>query len=108
MQIVPSHERQSRLRAVLVLGLLGAPFASTGASAQMSGRSGESASPGTATRPDAGIVTPDNGMSRGVIVPKAGVDPGMKVKAPRMPMQSMPVIRPQPAAPGGSAVVVPR
>lgn len=108
MQIVRSHARRSGLRAVLVLGLLGAPFASTGASAQMSGRSGGSAGPDTATRPDAGIVKPDGGMSRGVIVPKAGVDPGMKVKAPRMPMQSMPVIRPQPATPGGSAVVVPR
>jgi hypothetical protein len=108
MQIVRARDRRSRLRAVLVLGLLGVPFASTGASAQMSERSGGSASSGTATRPDAEVVKPEGGMSRGVIVPKAGVDPGMKVKAPRMPVQSMPVIRPQPAAPGGSAVVVPR
>ena len=46
--------------------------------------------------------------STGVIVPNTTVDPGMKVKSPAMPAQSMPVIRPEPVTPNDGRVVVPR
>lgn len=46
--------------------------------------------------------------STGVIVPNTTVDPGMKVKSPAMPKQSMPVIRPERVPPNDGSVVVPR
>lgn len=52
--------------------------------------------------------TPPGSMSRGVIVPKAGIDPGMKVMAPHMPAQSTPVIHPRAAMPNDGTVIVPR
>lgn len=44
----------------------------------------------------------------GIIVPKTTVDPGMKVKAPAMPAQSTPVIRPEQTLPNDGSVIVPR
>ncbi len=43
-----------------------------------------------------------------VVVPDRGVDPGMRIKPPRMPPRSTPVIHPPATTPDGSAVVVPR
>lgn len=108
MRNVRCHDRRSRVGAVLVLGLLCLPVLPAWSSAQGPAPDSGAASPHTAARTDGEVVKPGGGVSRGVIVPKAGVDPGMKVKAPRMPMQSMPVIRPQLATPGGSPVVVPK
>lgn len=46
--------------------------------------------------------------STGVIVPQTTIDPGMKVKAPKMPAQSTPIIRPERTPPNDGSVVVPR
>ena len=54
------------------------------------------------------VARPSGGVPRGVVVPRAQVDPGMKVMVPHMPPQSTPVIRPRMTAPGANGVVVPR
>lgn len=43
--------------------------------------------------------------ARGVVVPDRGVDPGMRVIAPKMPAQSTPVIHPGATAQDGTVVV---
>lgn len=63
---------------------------------------------GQAAAPPDRVTGTTSGVSHGVIVPKAGVDPGMKVMAPSMPRQSTPVIRPPGPANGGKDVIVPR
>ena len=54
------------------------------------------------------VARPPGGVPRGVVVPRAGVDPGMRVMAPHMPPQSTPVIRPGRTGPDADGVVVPR
>lgn len=46
--------------------------------------------------------------STGVIVPQTTVDPGMKVKAPAMPAETTPIIRPEQTPPNEGGAVVPR
>ena len=44
-----------------------------------------------------------------VIVPHAGIDPGMRIKPPRLPAGSTPVIKPPTTpSPGSRTVVVPK
>ena len=44
-----------------------------------------------------------------VIVPHAGIDPGMRIKPPRLPAGSTPVIKPRTTpSPGSRTVVVPK
>ncbi len=85
------------------------------------GVAGGPALAGAQTVPQDGVLTPGQvasppdraggaagGVSRGVITPKGGVDPGMTVKAPHLPQQSTPVIHPQRTSPDGGTVVVPK
>ncbi len=51
---------------------------------------------------------PGSQRMHAVVVPDRGIDPGMRIKPPRMPPQSTPVIRPPTTTPDGSAVVVPK
>lgn len=67
----------------------------------------------TATLPSTKAVPPARTAhhaipATGVIVPRATVDPGMKVHAPAIPAQSTPVIRPEQTPPNDGSVVVPR
>ena len=43
-----------------------------------------------------------------VVAPDRGIDPGMRIRPPRMSPQSTPVIHPPATTPDGSAVVVPK
>ena len=54
------------------------------------------------------VARPGNQRMRAVVVPDRRIDPGMRIKPPKMPAQSTPVIRPPATTPDGSAVVVPK
>ncbi len=62
----------------------------------------QTASQGTAA------TRPGSQRMHAVVVPDRGIDPGMRIRPPRMPPQSTPVIRPPTTTPDGSAVIVPK
>lgn len=104
-----SPSRRDRpVAALIIAAAILAMMAAIPAGAQtFSPAPGMSTGAQAATPPDR-VTGTTGGVSHGVIVPKAGVDPGMKVMAPSMPRQSTPVIRPPASANGGKDVIVPR
>lgn len=81
---------------LLLAGCLALPTAWSPAEAQTAG-----------TTPHT-IPTPTGETPQGVIVPPSGIDPGMKIRTPRIPARSTPIIRPPRQAADGKTVVVPR
>lgn len=96
----PAHRRLASL-ALLVAAM--ATAASGHALAQIAASPSVRAAPAQTEQPGHRVIP-----STGVIVPRATVDPGMKVKAPKMPAQSTPVIHPDQTPPRDESVVVPR
>ena len=106
MRIVRTRCR--RWLVVVAIGLLVLPAVASAGADQSSPRDETPAGSGAGPSPTGQVGHPAGGMSRGVIVPRTGIDPGMKVRAPRMPRQSTPVIHPSQAVPDGGAVIVPK
>ena len=92
------------LAASLLLGVAGGPALSGAQTVPQDGV----VTPGQAGSPSDHVSRPAGGVSRGVITPKGGVDPGMTVKVPHLPQRSTPVIHPQQTSPDGGTVVVPK
>ena len=69
------------------------------------------AGPQVATPQSPSVIVPPASAPRApsVIVPHGDIDPGMRVRPPRLPSGTTPVIRPRTTpAPGSSTVVVPK
>ncbi len=82
-----------RSRAILALGLAGWPALAAAQSTALG----------------AAIQTPAPSRTPSVVVPHAGIDPGMQVKPPRMPPSALQVIKPRiTPAPGSDTVVMPK